>query len=180
MFSLVSRRASIVNLIRSKTNVLSTRITTQSLNFSTKRVLTGKDKCPYQVLGVDKESNPKYKDVKRTFLKLAMSHHPDTADKSQFDQDFDHAEAFHQIRTAFEMLMACPENGTAILIPHEQDESDALWQSNDEFDSWFKEETGHSAPFMFEMDVETMREVAEMTENNEGGGLDRYVFLYSI
>ena len=46
--------------------------------------------------------------------------------------------------------------------------------SNEEFDSWFKKETGHSNPFDFEMDPELMREVAEMHEDMEAShGLDR-------
>ena len=66
------------------------------------------------------------------------------------------------------------EDGMAVLRPtSEKDDGESFWRDDREFDSWFKEETGHHAPFMFEMDIETMREVAEMTESNEGGGLDR-------
>lgn len=128
--------------------------------------------CPFKILGVPKETQ--YNDVKKSFFKLAMQYHPDTAksDSNDNDNEQDPAKIFHEIRTAFESLME-DEDGIAILRPIDEDESDSIWKDNKDFDSWFKEETGHHAPFMFEMDIETMREVAEITDSNEGGGLDR-------
>lgn len=140
--------------------------------FSTKIKSTS---CPFQTLGVP--SSSQYSDVKKEFFKLALKYHPDTAIASDGEDDEqDPAELFHQIRTAFESLMEDPNNGKAIIRPKpDKDDptADAMWKNDAEFDSWFKEETGYNAPFMFEMDIETMREVAEMTEDNEGGGLDR-------
>lgn len=46
--------------------------------------------------------------------------------------------------------------------------------TNEEFDSWFEKETGHSNPFNFDLDPELMREVADMHEEMESShGLDR-------
>lgn len=136
--------------------------------------------CPFETLGVSSTSEDgsiPYSTVKKAFFKLALQFHPDTADKitDTKAQNQDPAELFHQIRTAFESIIQDPDNpNMAILRPLEDDdESNSIWKDNREFDSWFQQETGHHAPFMFEMDPETMREVAEMTENNEGGGLDR-------
>ena len=159
------------------------------------RVSKRKDPCPFDVLGVPKKSP--YNIVKKAFFKLALQHHPDTQNNQNNNNDdnddnngngddggsvngdgtnknIDPAELFHRIRTAFESLMEDPETGIAIRRPVPEDEkASGIWKDNEEFDSWFKAETGYNAPFMFEMDPETMREVAAVTENLEGGGLDR-------
>jgi hypothetical protein len=48
------------------------------------------------------------------------------------------------------------------------------FMSDEEFDSWFAKETGHSNPFQFDLDPATMREVADMHADMAGShGLDR-------
>ena len=46
--------------------------------------------------------------------------------------------------------------------------------SDEEFDSWFEEETGHQNPFQFDLDPSVMTEVTSMHDDMEGShGLDR-------
>jgi hypothetical protein len=116
---------------------------------------------PYAVLGVSPDI--KYAMVEKTFIRIAMKHHPDTAEASTPEQEDEHKEIFMAARSAFEMLEECPVEGLAIL----RSESDLL--TDDDLDVWFKDETGFDMPFM---DPQTMKEVAEITEKL-GGGLDR-------
>jgi len=44
--------------------------------------------------------------------------------------------------------------------------------SNEQFDAWFMNETGYDNPYQFDLDPQTMREVATAMETM-GGGLDR-------
>jgi hypothetical protein len=124
-----------------------------------------KEECPFFTLGLTEEPHPKdiqvdFTTVKRTFLRVAMSHHPDTTDH---DDDDESREIFIKARKAFEAIVEGP-GGLAIL----RSESDAH-QEEENMDAWFRAETGHDMPFM---DAATMKEVAEMTDT-VGGGLDR-------
>jgi hypothetical protein len=126
-------------------------------------------KNPFKLLGVPEATL--YKDVKKKFLKIAMTNHPDTHGvglESVTDEERDAMrDIFINARIAFESLAEDPADGTAIL---KKDLQDAM----ENFDSWFQSETGHATPFPFDfdMDPETMKEVANMTETI-GGGLDR-------
>lgn len=129
-----------------------------------------KAQCPYKILGVPETIL--YKDVKKKFLQIAMKNHPDrvTADHEVAEEEREEMrEIFIKSRIAFESLTEDYRDGTAILV------EDAEEDSMDNFDSWFKSETGFDTPFHFDMDPETMKEVAKMTENITGGesGLDR-------
>jgi hypothetical protein len=122
-------------------------------------------KNPFKILGVP-EGATLFKDVKKKFLQIAMKNHPDTVGDDVTDEDRDKMrEVFIKARMAFESLAEDPMDGTAIL---KEELDDAM----ENFDSWFKNETGHDSPFQFDMDPETMKEVANMTETM-GGGLDR-------
>ena len=78
---------------------------------------------------------------------------------------------FMKCRTALESLEECPNTGAA-LLKAEADKRRTM--SNEEFDSWFEEETGHQNPFQFDLDPKVMREVANMHSEMEGShGLDR-------
>lgn len=124
-----------------------------------------KSEDPFKVLGVPE--NILYKDVKKKFLQIAMKNHPDTVggdDEISEEEKDKMREIFISARIAFEALVE-DSDGTAIL---KEDVDDAM----DNFDSWFKNETGFDTPFQFDMDPETMKEVASMTETI-GGGLDR-------
>ena len=71
-------------------------------------------------------------------------------------------------RTAFESLVA-DENGQCIL----RIQAEAMEElSNEQFDAWFMNETGYDNPYQFDLDPQTMREVATAMETM-GGGLDR-------
>lgn len=127
---------------------------------------TKKKKNPFKVLKVPKESL--YKDVKRKFLKIAMNNHPDTHKEGLSEKEQEAMrDMFIEARVAFEMLAEDPEDGTAILVEEKEDR-----ESN--FDSWFHNETGLKNPFDVDIDPETMKEVAEMTEKLGGSqGMDR-------
>jgi hypothetical protein len=120
---------------------------------------------PFQVLQV-RRSTP-YAQVKTTFLKLAMIHHPDVLqDKSAKEQALSR-DIFIQARQAFEAIV---EDGTTGGICLREELPDYVADDeHDRMDEWFKQETGHDMPFM---DEETMKEVAAMTQQ-VGGGMDR-------
>jgi hypothetical protein len=126
-----------------------------------------KTKNPFKVLKV--KEGMLYKDVKLKFLKIAMNNHPDTYraddDISEKEQE-NMRNTFIDARIAFESLTE-DTDGTAILVTDKVDE-----EAN--FDSWFKNETGLKNPFDLDIDPETMKEVAKMTEDMGGDqGLDR-------
>jgi hypothetical protein len=111
-----------------------------------------------------------YRDVKTAFLKIAMAHHPDTTEAETQEEIDAHRDIFIRAREAFEMIVPGP-NGAAILrseSPEHADEEDAAAAAFD-MDAWFQSETGLAMPFM---DLQTMKEVAKMTET-VGHGLDR-------
>jgi hypothetical protein len=134
----------------------------QYRNFSSRRNFKKrKGANPFKVLGVSEEA--KYAVVKKKFLKIAMSNHPDTADvESEEDRD-KLRDIFISARIAFEQLVEAPD-GSIVL----KEEAELM----PDFDDWFQQETGHKNPFDVDMDPQTMKEVAEMTET-VGGGLDR-------
>jgi hypothetical protein len=122
---------------------------------------------PFKILKIP-EGATLYKDAKKKFLQIAMSNHPDTISSQDevTDEERDRMkETFIQARRAFERLAEDPMDGTAIL---KEDLQDAI----ENFDSWFQSETGLATPFQFDLDPQTMKEVATMTETI-GGGLDR-------
>lgn len=123
-----------------------------------------KKQDPLKILGfaIKKDETVAYSAVKAQFLKIAMKHHPDTSNAKTTEDLEEHKRIFMEARDAFELLAEAPD-GTARL----RQDSDQ-WQEDD-FNSWFQEQTGHDMPYM---DAQTMKEVAEMTET-VGGGLDR-------
>ena len=123
---------------------------------------TGQD--PFITLGVSKDD--KYVAIKRTFLKLAMKHHPDTASFDSEEEKKKGVEKFMRIRSAFESIVEA-EDGYSEIVKAKGDD--------DDFNNWFYAETGYEAPnpFDFQLDPDTLREIAEMREVNHNGGLDR-------
>mmetsp|Transcript_4797 Transcript_4797/g.11414 ORF Transcript_4797/g.11414 Transcript_4797/m.11414 type:complete len:109 (-) Transcript_4797:1118-1444(-) len=97
-----------------------------------------------------------------------MNNHPDTHKEGLSEKEQEAMrDMFIEARVAFEMLAEDPEDGTAILVEEKEDR-----ESN--FDSWFHNETGLKNPFDVDIDPETMKEVAEMTEKLGGSqGMDR-------
>eukprot|EP00537_Pseudo-nitzschia_pungens_P002504 CAMPEP_0172378716 /NCGR_PEP_ID=MMETSP1060-20121228/69564_1 /TAXON_ID=37318 /ORGANISM="Pseudo-nitzschia pungens, Strain cf. cingulata" /LENGTH=279 /DNA_ID=CAMNT_0013106443 /DNA_START=659 /DNA_END=1501 /DNA_ORIENTATION=+ len=96
-----------------------------------------------------------------------MSNHPDTHGDGLTEKEKDAMrDRFIEARMAFEMLVEDPEDGTAILVEEKEDR-------DGNFDSWFRNETGLKNPFDVDIDPETMKEVAEMTEKLGGSqGMD--------
>jgi hypothetical protein len=124
-------------------------------------------KNPWKVLGIKESDNLPFKKVKMIFLQIAMKNHPDTHEAETEEEAKKMEDTFVKARTAFECLTEGPD-GIAI---RKEDYEDTM----ENFDSWFKQETGHDTPFSF-MDPETMKEVAKMTEEvgqGDQGGLDR-------
>jgi hypothetical protein len=124
----------------------------------------GNVKDPFLVLGISRSPTLTYASVKRTFLQIAMKYHPDTSKQSTEAEREKHKDLFVAARMAFEGIVAGPE-GVAILKTEAAD----YVEEEEDFEEWFKTETGYDMPFM---DAATMKEVAEMTES-VGGGLDR-------
>jgi hypothetical protein len=121
---------------------------------------------PFVILGIIRSPTLQYTSVKTSFLKIAMKYHPDTATAQQSTEleRETNKDLFVAARKAFESIMANPD-GIAIL----KTEADDYVEEEDDFEEWFKNETGYDIPFM---DAATMKEVADMTET-VGGGLDR-------
>ena len=122
------------------------------------------EKDPFQRLRLRRGIDT-YATAKQTFLRIALEHHPDTQHSKNAAKDAQHhQEQFIQARQALEALMAGPDGVAVLKTTAAADEDD-----EDDLNTWFKNQTGHEMPFM---DVETMKEVAKMTET-VGGGLDR-------
>lgn len=132
-----------------------------SKNHRSKRLKKKVDN-PFAVLGVKEDDT--FSVAKKSFLQIAMKNHPDTANVETEEEKDQLRDVFIQARMAFESLVEAPD-GTILLQEEVADSQD--------FDEWFKDETGHDMPFQFDMDPATMREVAKMTEEVGGVGLDR-------
>ncbi len=114
---------------------------------------------PFEVLGIPKAST--YHEVKRRFVELALQHHPDLSSNGG------DASEFVRFRRAFEMIRETKEGHARLVEPKEESE----W-SDQEFQAWFYEETGHQ-DVMFRMDIATRKEVVDIANSQSQGGLDR-------
>jgi DnaJ-class molecular chaperone len=115
---------------------------------------------PFDILGIPKASS--YESVKRRFVELALKHHPDV---SENDDEDGGVEEFIRLREAFEAILENAD-GTARLMKNGESS-----MSDDEFQAWFYEETGHN-DIMFRMDLTTRKEVIEAGNTQSQGGLD--------
>jgi DnaJ-class molecular chaperone len=114
-------------------------------------------------LGLQKTASAEQ--VKQSFLKLALKHHPDTSPDSTTES----GETFWRIRAAFE---AIHKNGATAVTG----DSTGKWKDNSSEDAaalanWFHEETG--LQFNFHMTAATKRELAHVAKTMSPGGLDR-------
>ena len=132
----------------------------QNYELSGKRIATD----PFATLGIIRSPTLKFTSVKSTFLKIAMKYHPDTTGHCSEAEQEANKDLFVSARKAFELIMADPD-GMAILKTEAHD----YVEEEEDFEEWFRTETGYDMPFM---DAATMKEVAEMTDT-VGGGLDR-------
>ncbi|KAL7508346.1 hypothetical protein ACHAXN_005431 [Cyclotella atomus] len=126
--------------------------------------------CPFRTLKIPKDSS--FAHAKKSFLKIAMKHHPDTFSQDDSEEKRKKSQdIFMRCRSALESLVECESTGVALLRTEVEE---ARTMSNEEFDSWFEQETGKQSPFALNIDAATMREVASMHEDMEGShGLDR-------
>eukprot|EP00551_Chaetoceros_affinis_P007678 CAMPEP_0203665996 /NCGR_PEP_ID=MMETSP0090-20130426/3130_1 /ASSEMBLY_ACC=CAM_ASM_001088 /TAXON_ID=426623 /ORGANISM="Chaetoceros affinis, Strain CCMP159" /LENGTH=174 /DNA_ID=CAMNT_0050529759 /DNA_START=569 /DNA_END=1093 /DNA_ORIENTATION=+ len=114
-----------------------------------------------------------------------MANHPDTIgqrievdgdsndgkNKEKYDAILaESVEIFRKAKVAFEML-AEGDDGRCILRAVKEAEEE-MTMNDEQFDAWFLNETGHSSPYQFDLDPQTMREVAEAAETM-GGGAER-------
>jgi hypothetical protein len=125
---------------------------------------------PFTVLGVSTEDT--YATVKKAFLKIAMTNHPDMHAKkgeAKISEEEQHRmrQVFIEARVAFESLEETPTGH--VVIKGETADSKKQEDEDDSFNAWFQQETGHDMPFM---DLKTMKEVADMTDDMSVG-LDR-------
>jgi hypothetical protein len=121
---------------------------------------------PFDVLGVSKVAT--YTEAKQRFLELALKYHPDHATKRECGDEGNstRTDDFIRFRQAFESLKE-DMNGNVTQV----DEGESTW-SDEEFNAWYHEETGHS-DLMFRMDMKTRREVIDVVNEQAQGGLDR-------
>jgi DnaJ domain len=116
-------------------------------------------------LGIHKTAT--YQEVKRRFVELALKHHPDKVDDGNKQKNM---EQFVKFRQAFEALR---EDGNGMTTTNDDDiSSSSMWSSDEEFNAWFYEQTGH-ADIMFSMDMKTRKEVIDVVHSHAQGGLDR-------
>ena len=125
---------------------------------------------PFDILGIPKTST--YDAVKRRFLELALETHPDVVHRKQSTEDGGEDDAkerkrlvadFVKLRQAFETIRE-NSDGSARLTG----DSEASSWSDESFQAWFHNETGHS-DVMFTMDLQTRKEVAEVASLSQGG-----------
>lgn len=128
---------------------------------------------PFRTLKIPKDA--KYAHAKKAFLKIAMRHHPDTVGNDCEETQAKSREIFVRCRKALESLVECDDTGGCLLRSEvERQGASERSMSDEEFDSWFEEETGHHNPFQFDLDPSVMREVASMHDDMAGShGLDR-------
>ncbi|KAL3919908.1 MAG: hypothetical protein SGARI_007082, partial [Bacillariaceae sp.] len=120
---------------------------------------------PFDILGVHKTAT--YQQVKRRFVELALEHHPDKAKGSDAKQQ--NQEYFVKFRQAFEALRQGQDGS---VVREEWGNDACTWTSDEEFNAWFYEETGHS-DIMFQMDMTKRKQVIDVVNNQAQGGLDR-------
>ena len=143
---------------------------------------------PFDILGIPKAST--YQNVKRRFIELALKHHPDVStheddrtaaadgeknprddDATSRRRDAKSAEEFIRLRQAFEAIRENAD-GTARLALDGDDDSTHSWRTEEEFQAWFYEETGHQ-DVMFKMDFQMRKEVIDVANSQSQGGLDK-------
>ena len=118
---------------------------------------------PFHQLGIAETST--YAVAKATFLKVAMANHPDTSHVINLEERDKMRDRFIAARSAFEQMVIGPEGD--ILL---KEEAEAMGEN---FDAWFKQQTGRDAPFSIYLDPQTIKEVVKYTEEHGSTGLDR-------
>ncbi|KAL7526128.1 hypothetical protein ACHAWF_001639 [Thalassiosira exigua] len=128
--------------------------------------------CPFRTLRIPKDAS--YAKARKSFLKIAMQHHPDAVGNDCEQTQKKSQEIFMRCRSALESLVECEDTGACLLRSEVEEVESQRNMSDEEFDSWFEKETGRQNPFQFDLDPEVMREVASMHDDMAGShGLDR-------
>ena len=132
-------------------------------------------------------STTAYKEVQMAFRKLALRHHPDTASSQQHGDDTEHnimSYSFTEIREAFEAIIEGP-NGEALLrknyeytssFKHNAQYRDNDKNNNNEMDinSNNNRPPPHDSDlFHSSLNPQILREVAQVAEEMNPGGLDK-------
>jgi hypothetical protein len=126
--------------------------------------LNKKERAAYRVLSLSVSSN--YEEVKGTFLKLALRHHPDKTGENSVDEFIRYRTAFETIRKATNKHKQRPNNEDD---DDEDDDMAADW-NDEEMQTWFYEETGEF--LSFQMDQDTIDEVIKAFTTLSPGGRD--------
>lgn len=130
------------------------------VSFSSRRTPNITDDSPFDILGIPKTST--YKEVKSGFIELALASHPDVSKNGD-------VENFIRYRKAFESLQESQGGGTE---RRQGEGSSSSGWTDEEFQAWFYEETGHS-DILFQIELATRREVIDVANTQSQGGLDR-------
>mmetsp|Transcript_4355 Transcript_4355/g.10206 ORF Transcript_4355/g.10206 Transcript_4355/m.10206 type:complete len:235 (+) Transcript_4355:181-885(+) len=130
----------------SQTTVTSSMVWISNRPFATSRIINN----PFRVLGLP--PNASFETVKKTFIKLAMQYHPDTATASSSSSSSDEtsdesSEKFLAIRAAFEQIRH--EHDRRQLKPsrynggaEDDDDNGELEHTEEDFLDWFHDLTG--------------------------------------
>jgi hypothetical protein len=128
-----------------------------------------KQERPYSILGIP--ANSSYEEVKGTFVRLALLHHPDkNPGRKQHSVD-----EFVRYRKAFETIRARETKKHNVGKQYDEDDEDddddiaADW-NDEEMQEWFKEETGQF--LSFHMDHDTIQECIKAFSTLAPGGRD--------
>ena len=116
---------------------------------------------PYSVLGVPKTAS--MAEIKRSFIKLALEHHPDRTTTPSASHD-----RFVQIRHAFEELMGrnATSNNNSTTPP-------SGW-SSEELEHWWSHQAEATKEFLtFDMSESTKQEVIHVYRTMAAGGKDK-------
>ena len=171
-----------------------------TLSFTGRSASSSSSNCPFKVLGLTSPSSksqknnnnpismtattPSYKEVSLAFRQLALQHHPDTAG-SQNGNGTATSTSFTEIREAFEAIIEGP-NGEAILkndsifFQHSSSQNNLSkseqHQNNNKMDidnAQSRPQPHDSQMFHSSLNPQILREVAQVAEEMNPGGLDK-------
>mmetsp|Transcript_33100 Transcript_33100/g.49969 ORF Transcript_33100/g.49969 Transcript_33100/m.49969 type:complete len:176 (+) Transcript_33100:440-967(+) len=131
----------------------------KNLSIATCRRIGRRYKSSFTILGIKDDGKPiSYRDVKKAFVEKALEHHPDRSTGS--------SDEFVKVRRAFESIKELPDGSCLIVGQNETSE----W-TDQSLSDWFLHETGQ--PLSFHMNSATRKEVAEVANTMQQGGLDK-------
>lgn len=119
------------------------------------------ERAAYRTLSIPVSSS--YEEVKGTFLKLALKHHPDKTGKNSADE-------FIKYRTAFETIRKATNKHKQDLDKDDDYDDEEDDMADEEMQTWFYEETGEF--LSFQMDQDTIDEVIKAFTTLSPGGRD--------